>query len=154
MDAIDRQLVALLLDDARMTYQELGRAVRLSANTTADRVRRLRAAGVIDGYRATLDFRAIGRPLILVSDLRLREGYDNAEFHRNLASIPQIVEAFRMTGEYDYQIRLACTGTDEFEHILAALKGSHGVREVRSRLVLHDIPMPAARILELPTMHS
>jgi Lrp/AsnC family leucine-responsive transcriptional regulator len=152
MDAIDRQLVALLLDDARMTYQELGRAVRLSANTTADRVRRLRASGVIQGYHAMLDYRAIGRPLVLVSDLRLREGYDNAEFHRNLASIPQIVEAFRMTGEYDYQIRLACTGTDEFEHILGILKGSHGVREVRSRLVLHDIPMPAARILELRTM--
>ena len=154
MDAIDRQLVALLLDDARMTYQELGRAVRLSANTTADRVRRLRAAGVIHGYHATLDYRAIGRPLVLISDLRLREGYDNAEFHRNLAGIPQIVEAFRMTGEYDYQIRLACTGTDEFEHIIGVLKTRHGVRELRSRLVLHDIPMPAARILDLPKMRE
>ncbi|MEV4319704.1 Lrp/AsnC family transcriptional regulator [Actinocrispum sp. NPDC049592] len=147
MDAIDRQLVALLVEDARMTYQELGRAVRLSANTTADRVRRLRSSGVISGYHATLDHNAIGRPLLLVSDLRLREGYDNAEFHRNLAGIPQIIEAFRVTGEYDYQIRLACTGTAEFEQILSILKGQHGVREVRSRLILHDIPMPAARIL-------
>src|SRR5689334_12000166 len=114
MDAIDRQLVALLLEDARLTYQELGRAVRLSANTTADRVRRLRSSGVIKGYHAALDYRAIGRPLILISDVRLREGYDNEQFHRNLASIPQVIEAFRMTGEYDYQIRLACTGTDEF----------------------------------------
>jgi len=57
-----------------------------------------------------------------------------------------------MTGEYDYQIRLACTDTDEFEHIIGILKGQHGVRELRSRLVLHDIPMPAARILELRTM--
>lgn len=149
MDAIDRRLVALLTEDARMTYQELGRAVRLSANTTADRVRRLRACGVIQGYHAALDYRAIGRPLMLISDLRLREGYDNAQFHRNLVTIPQIIEAFRMTGEYDYQIRLACTGTDEFEHILAILKGEHGVREVRTRLLLHDIPMPAARILDL-----
>jgi Lrp/AsnC family transcriptional regulator, leucine-responsive regulatory protein len=150
IDAIDRKLVALLVDDARMTYQELGRAVRLSANTTADRVRRLRSSGVIRGYHAAIDHRAIGRPLNLISDLRLREGYDNAEFHRNLATIPQIVEAFRTTGEYDYQIRLACTGTDDFEHILAILKGEHGVREVRTRLLLHDIPMPAARILDLP----
>jgi Lrp/AsnC family transcriptional regulator, leucine-responsive regulatory protein len=148
MDAIDRKLVALLVDDARMTYQELGRAVRLSANTTADRARRLRSSGVIRGYHAAIDHRVIGRPLMLISDLRLREGYDNAAFHRNLATIPQIVEAFRMTGEYDYQIRLACTGTDEFEQILSTLKGEHGVREVRTRLLLHDIPMPAARILD------
>jgi Lrp/AsnC family leucine-responsive transcriptional regulator len=150
LDAIDRKLVALLVDDARMTYQELGRAVRLSANTTADRVRRLHSSGVIRGYHAAIDHRAVGRPLNLISELRLREGYDNAEFDRNLAAIPQIVEAFRTTGEYDYQIRLACTGTDEFEHILAILKGEHGVREVRTRLLLHDIPMPAARILDPP----
>lgn len=149
MDAIDRQLVALLLDDARMTFQELGRAVRLSANTTADRVRRLRAAGVIRGYHAELDYQRIGRPLTLISELRLREGYDNAEFHRNIAAIPQIIEAFRMTGDYDYQIRLACTGTEEFEHILATLKRDHGVREVRTRLLLHEIPLSTARILAL-----
>jgi Lrp/AsnC family transcriptional regulator, leucine-responsive regulatory protein len=103
------------------------------------------------GYHATLDHNALGRPLMLVSDLRLREGADNAEFHRNLADIPQIIEAFRMTGEYDYQIRLACTGTEEFEQILTVLKGQCGVREVRSRLLLHDIPMPAARILDTPS---
>ncbi|MFE0025829.1 Lrp/AsnC family transcriptional regulator [Amycolatopsis sp. NPDC059021] len=148
MDSIDRKLVALLLDDGRLTYQELAKAVRLSANTTADRVRRLHSSGVISGYHAALDYAAIGRPLILISDLRLREGYDNAEFHRGLATIPQVVEAFRTTGEYDYQIRLACTGTDEFERVLAALKGEHGVREVRSRLMLHDIALPGARLLE------
>lgn len=148
MDAIDRQLVALLLDDARLTYQELGRAVRLSANTTADRVRRLRAKGIISGYHARLDYEAIGRPLLLISDIRLREGYDNARFHASLADIPQVVEAFRVTGEYDYQLRLACTGTAEFERILDALKTEHGVREVRSRLLLHDIPMPGARLVD------
>jgi Lrp/AsnC family transcriptional regulator, leucine-responsive regulatory protein len=148
MDAIDRQLVALLLDDARLTYQELGRAVRLSANTTADRVRRLRSSGVLRGYHAALDYETIGRPLILLSDLRLREGVDNAEFHRGLAGLPQVIEAYRVTGEYDYLIRVACTGTAEFEQIVNALKRDHGVREVRSRLVLHDIPMAGARILE------
>lgn len=148
MDAIDRQLVALLLDDARLTYQELGRAVQLSANTTADRVRRLRKHGVISGYHARLDYEAIGRPLILISDIRLREGYDNARFHASLAGIPQVVEACRVTGEYDYQLRLACTDTVEFEHVLDTLKTEYGVREVRSRLLLHDIPIQSAKILD------
>jgi Lrp/AsnC family transcriptional regulator, leucine-responsive regulatory protein len=148
MDAIDRKLVALLLDDARLTYQELGRAVRLSANTTADRVRRLRGTGVLSGYHARLDYEAIGRPLILISDIRLREGYDPELFHRGLITITQVVEAFRVTGEYDYQLRVACTGTAEFERVLHQLKTEHGVREVRSRLLLHDIPLPGARILD------
>jgi Lrp/AsnC family transcriptional regulator, leucine-responsive regulatory protein len=148
MDLIDRQIIALLLDDARLTYQELGRAVRLSANTTADRVRRLRSSGVLSGYHATLDYEAIGRPLHLLSDLRLREGTDNAAFQENLATIPQITEAYRVTGEYDYQIRVFCRGTVEFERIVDTLKRDHNVREVRSRLVLHAIPMSGARILD------
>lgn len=149
MDSIDRELIALLLDDARLTYQELGRAVRLSANTTADRVRRLRSSGVLRGYHAALDYDAIGRPLHLISDIRLREGTGNAAFEANLAAIPQVTEAYRVTGEYDYQLRLACTGTDEFEQVLDALKSAHGVREVRSKMVLHSIPMPGARILDV-----
>lgn len=149
MDSIDRELVALLLDDARLTYQELGRAVRLSANTTADRVRRLRSSGVLRGYHAALDYDAIGRPLHLISDIRLREGTDNAAFEANLATIPQVTEAYRVTGEYDYQLRTSCTGTDEFERILDVLKREHGVREVRSRLMLHAIPMAGARILDV-----
>lgn len=148
MDSIDRQIIALLLDDARLTYQELGRAVRLSANTTADRVRRLRSSGVLSGYHAALDYQAIGRPLHLISDIRLREGTENATFQENLATIPQITEACRMTGEYDYQIRVYCTDTDEFERIVDTLKRDHNVREVRSRLVLHAIPMAGARILD------
>ncbi|MGW1291202.1 Lrp/AsnC family transcriptional regulator [Streptomyces sp. NPDC002586] len=55
MDRIDRQILALLLVDGRATYQELGRQVRLSANTVADRVRRLQSAGVVRGYRAELN---------------------------------------------------------------------------------------------------
>jgi Lrp/AsnC family transcriptional regulator, leucine-responsive regulatory protein len=148
MDLIDRQLVALLLDDARLTYQELGRAVRLSANTTADRVRRLRTSGILRGYHAALDYEAIGRPLHLISDVRLREGAENAVFQDSLAAIPQVTEAYRVTGEYDYQLHLSCTGTGEFENIVDALKRDHSVREVRSRLVLHAIPMNGARILD------
>ncbi|WP_031468225.1 Lrp/AsnC family transcriptional regulator [Sciscionella sediminilitoris] len=148
MDATDRKLIALLLEDARLTYQELAKSVRMSANTVADRVRRLRAAGIISGYHAKLDHTRLGRPLVLVSDLRLREGYDNERFHESVTSIPQIFEAFRTTGEYDYQIRVACTGTADFEQVIATLKRDHGVREVRSRLLLREIPMPAARLLE------
>lgn len=148
MDATDRKLITLLLEDARLTYQELAKTVRMSANTVADRVRRLRSAGVIAGYHAKLDYQRLGRPLLLVSDLRLREGTDNERFHEGVTRIPQIIEAFRTTGEYDYQVRVACTGTEEFERVVATLKQEHGVREMRSRLVLRDIPMPTARILE------
>ncbi|MER6379596.1 Lrp/AsnC family transcriptional regulator [Streptomyces sp. NPDC001118] len=148
MDRIDRQILALLLVDGRATYQELGRQVRLSANTVADRVRRLQSAGVVRGYRAELNLAAFGRGLELLSDIRLREGVDRQAFEAQLDQVPQIVGAMRLTGDYDYQLRMACTDAREFETVIDRLKADFGVRELRSRLLLHEVPLGPDRVLE------
>ncbi|MGH8860156.1 MAG: Lrp/AsnC family transcriptional regulator [Jatrophihabitantaceae bacterium] len=148
MDRIDRELLRLLLDDGRATYQELGRAVRLSANTVADRVRRLRAGGVLTGFRADIDPAALGRGLTLLSDVRLREGVDRGAFEQGLTGIPQIVSAMRLTGDYDYQLRVVCADPREFEVLIDALKTDHGVRELRSRLLLHELPLGPRGLLQ------
>lgn len=147
VDAIDRRLLALLIEDARATYQTLGAAVRLSANTVADRVRRLRATGVIRGYHADLDLGVLGRSLTLLSDIRLREGVDRGQFERGLTTVPPVVGAMRLTGEYDYQLRLVCVDTREFESVIDLLKRDHGVRELRSRLLLHEVPLGVERLI-------
>lgn len=147
MDRIDRQLVTLLLEDGRSTYQELGRQVRLSANTVADRVRRLQESGVISGYRADLSLPAIGRGMQMISDIRLRDGTDRAAFEARLHEVPQVIGAMRMTGEYEYQLRMACADPEEFERVIDRLKDDLGVREVRSRLLLHEVPLGLDRIL-------
>ncbi|WP_327064259.1 Lrp/AsnC family transcriptional regulator [Kitasatospora sp. NBC_01302] len=139
MDRIDRHLLTLLLQDGRATYQELGRQVRLSANTVADRVRRL---------QAELDLAAFGRGMQMISDIRLRDDTDRRAFERQLADVPQVVSAMRLTGDYDFQVRLACTDAREFETVIDRLKAELGVREVRSRLVLHEVSLGLDRILE------
>ena len=148
MDRIDRELLALLLQDGRATYQELGRQVRLSANTVADRVRRLQAEGVIRGYRAELNLEAFGRGMHMISDIRLREGADRRDFEVRLGEVPQVISAMRLTGDYDFQLRMACTDTREFETVIDHLKAELGVRELRSRLVLHEVSLGLERALE------
>ncbi|WP_369386762.1 Lrp/AsnC family transcriptional regulator [Streptomyces sp. CG1] len=148
MDRIDRQILTILLADGRATYQELGRQVRLSANTVADRVRRLQAAGVVRGYRAELNLAAFGRGMELLSDIRLREGVDRQAFEAQLHQVPQVVGAMRLTGDYDYQLRMACTDAREFETVIDRLKADLGVRELRSRLLLHEVPLGPDRVLE------
>ncbi|EST19037.1 Lrp/AsnC family transcriptional regulator [Streptomyces roseochromogenus] len=148
MDRIDRQILSILLSDGRATYQELGRQVRLSANTVADRVRRLQAVGVVRGYRAELNLAAFGRGMELLSDIRLREGVDRQAFEAQLHQVPQVVGAMRLTGDYDYQLRVACTDAREFETVIDRLKADLGVRELRSRLLLHEVPLGPDRVLE------
>lgn len=84
------------------TYQELGEHVRLSANTVADRVRRLRRDGVLTGFAAVIDEKALGMELGVLSDLKLKEGVSRVAFAESLTHVPQVIGALRLTGEYDY----------------------------------------------------
>ncbi|MGW8374997.1 Lrp/AsnC family transcriptional regulator [Streptomyces sp. ODS28] len=148
MDRIDRELVTLLLANGRATYQELGREVRLSANTVADRVRRLQKDGIIRGYHADLDLAVLGHGMEMLSDIRLREGTDRAAFESRLATVPQVIGGMRLTGEYDYQLRIVCADAREFETVIDHLKQHLAVRELRSRLMLHEVPLGQERLLE------
>jgi Lrp/AsnC family leucine-responsive transcriptional regulator len=53
----------------------------------------------------------------------------------------------RLTGDYDYQLRVVCADTREFESVIDLLKRDHGVRELRSRLLLHEVPLGVGRLI-------
>lgn len=150
LDRLDREILAVLVPDGRATYLEVARKVRLSANAVADRVRRLRTRGVIRGYRAEVDLAALGRTLIALTDVRLREGTDGRGFEAGLASLPQVQWAAHTTGEYDYQLRVACVDPAELEEVVETLKREHGVRELRSRIVLREVALDPTRCLAPP----
>jgi Lrp/AsnC family leucine-responsive transcriptional regulator len=154
VDRVDREILAFLMRDGRATWQEVGKAVRLSPNATADRVRRLREEGVLQGYRAVLNLEALGIQVTTLTDVQLREGYSIREFERSVHALPQVLSAVRVTGDYDFQLRLATTGTAELEEVIDALKNDHGVRTSRTRLVLGDVPLDPERLLTPPRRRS
>ena len=139
LDRIDRHLLRLLVADGRATYQDLSKEVRLSANSVADRVRRLRSEGLITGYRAELNPAALGRALAMISEIRLGEKVVRREFADSLKEVPQVVAGSRLTGDYDYELRIACRDAAEFEEVVDRLRSNHGVVSIRSRMVLHDL---------------
>lgn len=118
--------------------------MRLSANSVAERVRRMRSSGIIRGYAADLDPASLGRPLTMVSEIRLAETVVRREFAAGLVEIPQIVAGSRLTGDYDYELRIACRDAAEFESIVDRLRRDHGVVAIRSRMVLHDLEVNPA----------
>lgn len=147
MDRIDADLVAALTDNGRATFHELGQRVRLSANTVAERVRRLQRDGVISGFSADLDERALGMKLGVLSDVRLREGLSRVAFAESLTHVPQVIGALRLTGAYDYQLHIVTTDTAELESVIDRLKGQFDVAEVNSRLILREVPVDKSKLL-------
>jgi Lrp/AsnC family transcriptional regulator, leucine-responsive regulatory protein len=146
MDDLDRELVTALAHDGRLTYQELARIVHLSANSTADRVRRLQQSGVISGYHAKVDLATLGHSLAALSDIKLKDEIDRRDFERHLVEVPQVLSATHTTGEYDYQLRLSCTGTEDLESVVDDLRWL-GAREIHSRIVLGEVVLDPTRML-------
>jgi len=110
----------------------------LSANAAADRVRRLRAGGVITGFTATVDVGATGRGLVALIDVRLAASGTNAEFEAATARLEAVTDAVHVTGRFDYQLRVACRDTAELDRLLRHLKREGGVTETETRVVLRS----------------
>jgi Lrp/AsnC family leucine-responsive transcriptional regulator len=146
MDEIDRALLVALGDDGRLSYQQLAALVHLSANSTADRVRRLRQSGVLAGFHAELDLAALGHTLHSLTDVNLKESVDRHEFERGLGQIPQVLSAIHTTGELDYQLRIVSRNTDELQSVLDTLQ-KLWTRDVQSRIVLGETSYAASRLL-------
>ncbi|MFE6685628.1 Lrp/AsnC family transcriptional regulator [Streptomyces sp. NPDC057743] len=150
LDPTDRALLRLLADDGRATYQELARAVQLSPNAVAERVRRLRRSGLIRGYTLDIAPDALGQALRALTNIKLREGVSRRHFEAGLSDLPQVIAAAHTTGEYDYELTIGCREPTELEEIVDRLKDHHGVREVNSRIILREVPLDPLRILEDP----
>jgi Lrp/AsnC family transcriptional regulator, leucine-responsive regulatory protein len=117
LDEIDRRLLEELVADGRLSMAELGRRVNLSPPAVAERVQRLERSGVIIGYKAVVDPRAIGYPLAAV--VRVRPA--SRQLHRIpevARETPEVVECYRITGEDCFFIKLHLRSIDDLEEIL------------------------------------
>jgi Lrp/AsnC family transcriptional regulator, leucine-responsive regulatory protein len=117
LDAVDRQIVAELAQDGRISFAELGRRVSLSSPAVTERVRRLEQLGVITGYRAEIDPRALGYSLTAIVRVKpaARQLTKIAEI---AAAIPQIEECLRITGEDCFYMKLHLASIEELSSVL------------------------------------
>jgi len=117
LDDINRRLLDELQRDGRVAFAELGRRVGLSAPAVAERVGRLEREGVITGYRAEVDPRAVGYMLAAVVRVRpfARQIHKIPEI---AAATPEIIECERLTGEDCFLLRLHVREMDDLEPVL------------------------------------
>lgn len=122
LDDIDWALLDELQRDGRAGFRELGRRVGLSAPAVAARVRRLEAAGIITGYRATLDPAALGLPVLAFVRVSGAGGEEaDARFMAAAGGIPQIREVHRVTGAETYLMRVQVKTVQDLERVLRPL---------------------------------
>lgn len=139
LDEIDRRILRELCHDGRISNQKLAERVSLSPTPCWNRVRALENAQVITEYVAVLDQRALGFPDTVIIEVTLDHHDDEIfnNFGETLAQLPEVMEAYIVTGEYDYLIKVAVAGTAGYEHFLRQkLYKIPGIRHSRSTFAL------------------
>ena len=136
LDDVDHKLLALLIENGRESFAALGQRVGLSTAATKRRVDRLRRENVIRRFTAEVEPAALGWTIEAFVELYC-EGRVPPDRMRDLViTIPEVVEAYTVTGEADGILRVRASDTSHFEKILGIIRNHPGVLRTRSALVL------------------
>jgi DNA-binding Lrp family transcriptional regulator len=141
IDAIDRKIVALLVEDGRRTYGDIGAAVALSAPAVKRRVDRLRDSGAVRGFTAVVDHAALGASTEALVELFYAPGTQLEEVARSLERHPEVVEAWSVTGEADAIARVRTQDNVDLERLIIDLQRDGHVVRTRSQVVMSRLVM-------------
>lgn len=142
LDKFDIAILEALQRDARLSLQELGKQVGLTASPCWTRIRRMEEAGVIEGYSVRVNPDKVGLSETVILHVTLDSHSDEAlfEFGQALEGIPEVLEAYLVSGDYDYYIRVAVEGTRGYERFLRErLYKIPGIRHSKSSFVLRRL---------------
>jgi Lrp/AsnC family transcriptional regulator for asnA, asnC and gidA len=123
LDDTDRAILRILQEDARTPFSEIARQIEMSSATVHDRVGRMEEAGVIKGYHATVDPKAVGYGTSALVGLTVEQGHEEQTLEQ-LRELDGVQEIHLTTGEWDVVLRVYAHDTDGlrelmFEHIAA-----------------------------------
>ena len=120
MDEIDYRILRELQGEARLSNTDLAARVRLSPSPCWNRVRNLEKKGIIERYITIFNQRALGLPDTAIVYVTLERHDDEMlkRFEAALAKLPEVVEAYLLTGDFDYFIKVAVAGTAAYEQFL------------------------------------
>lgn len=135
VDAVDRRLLALLEEDATLSYAELGRRLHLSPPAVHERAKRLRESGVIRRTVAVLDPELVGKPFLGFVHVDT-EGWGKTPAMMELARLPEVEEVHAVTGDACLILKVRTAGPAAMEDLLAHVYAVPGVRRTRSYIAL------------------
>jgi Lrp/AsnC family leucine-responsive transcriptional regulator len=136
MDPVDRNILALLAEDARRSYGDIGERVSLSAPAVKRRVDRLRAAGALRGFTTVVDHASLGETTEALVELFYAPGTLLDEVAATLHAHPEVVEAWSVTGEADAIARVRTRDNADLERLIMDLQRDGHVIRTRSQVVM------------------
>jgi Lrp/AsnC family leucine-responsive transcriptional regulator len=136
VDDVDRKILACLIEDGRATYDEIGRQASLSAPAVKRRIDRLRERGVLRGFTALVDPAALGAATEALIELFYAPGIGLDQVRESLRPLPEVVEAWTITGDADCVARVRARDPQDLERVIMELQREASVVRTRTQVVM------------------
>jgi Lrp/AsnC family leucine-responsive transcriptional regulator len=131
----DARILDVLQRDGRRPYADLGADVGMSGPSAHERVKKLEGRGIISGYEAIVDPRAIGYDVLAFSWITQAPGTVTHDLTESFGAIPEIEECHHITGEADYLIKVRARDTRDLERVLRRVRSTQDVFQTETDVV-------------------
>ena len=121
MDELDNKIIRLLMRNARMPVKEIAQQVNLTSPAVSSRIHRLEQEGVIGGYTVLLHQPGEAARVQALISIQTT-GAAREDFLRMIPGEPQILQCYRVTGSYNFIVKVSCASIDELEHLLTRMQ--------------------------------
>ena len=140
-DELDRRIVELMCRSSQGSYRQIAKQLGVHPTTLIQRVKNLEAKGVINGYRAKVDYMRLGFDYMGIIQVYVDK--DMLHVQETIRSIPQVLAVFDVIGECDSIVWIACRDRDEFSNIVKSILMIEGVQKTNTSVVLNIMKDPA-----------
>lgn len=147
MDPTDCKLLVALQRDARQTTAELAESVNLSSSPCWRRVRRLEEEGVIEGYRAVLNRRALGWGVLVFVNVSIDDHSEEEAraFEKAVAALPEIIACWSVAGSADFLMQVVAEDLDTYaEFAMTTMRRLPGIKAMQTTFTLKEVKPPTA----------
>jgi len=144
LDKTDLAILKLLQQNARMTIKEISEKVHLSTTPVHERIRRMEGSGVIKQYVTLLDASKIGKGLMVICYVSLRQHSRNAgeKFIKGILEMNEVLECLTISGEFDFMLKVVASNMDEYYNFhVNKLSNIENVGNVQSVFVMGVVKM-------------
>ena len=138
LDATDRDLLAALLEDARISQRGLAKRVGVAQGTITNRLRRLEGMGVIKGYTVLLDAESIGWTMTVITGLTIQKG-SMIDVQQQIAADPRVFAVYDVTGDYDSMVLARVRGRKDLDDLTKTVFTLQGVQRAFTQVVLNTV---------------
>lgn len=144
LDAKDLEILKILQQNARATIKEISENVHLSTTPVHERIRRMEESGVIKQYVTLVNASKIGKGLMVICYVSLRQHSKNAgeKFIRGILEMNEVLECLTISGEFDFMLKVVASNMDEYYHFhVNKLSSLENVGNVQSVFVMGVVKM-------------